>query len=97
VLAAGLGAQQFRAALDPHVPRGQMSRQGGFRLRLREEEQERVRRVVAADVEERDAQHPPPGQVQVQPDRRVAPADEVVRHTERGQHLQGPGLDRRGA
>lgn len=96
VLALRFGGQQLRAPLHRHVPRGQVSRQHGFRLRLREEQQEGVRRVVAADVEHRHVQYPS-GQMQVQPDGRVAPVHEVVRHAERGQHLQGAGLDRRGA
>jgi hypothetical protein len=96
VVALRFGAQQLGAPLHRHVPRGQTIRQDGLRLRLREEEQEGVRRVVAADVEHRHPQHPS-GQMQVQPDRRTAPVDEVVRRAERRQHLQGPGLDRRGA
>ncbi|MDQ0746123.1 hypothetical protein QF034_000354 [Streptomyces africanus] len=96
VLALRLGAHQLRAPLDGDVPCGEAGREDRLRLRLREEEQEGVRRVVAADVEHRHVQRAA-GQMQVQPDRRVPPVDQFVRHAEPGQHLQGAGLDGRGA
>ncbi|CAM5679232.1 hypothetical protein SAFG77S_04861 [Streptomyces afghaniensis] len=96
VPALRIGAHQLRAPLDGDVPCGETGRQDRLRLRLREEEQEGVRRVVAADVEHRHVQHPS-GKVQAQPDRRVPPVDQFVRHSECCQHLQGAGLDGRGA
>lgn len=95
VRAGPLGAHQFRAPLHRHVPCGQTGRQHVLRLRLREEEQVGVRRVVAPDVEQGHLEHAP-RQVQVQPDGRTAPVDEVVAHAEAGELLQGAGLDGRG-
>ena len=83
---------QLDAALDGDALAGQVVVEDRLGRGLRQEQQERVRGVVEAHVEQRHLDGAPAG-VQLQPHGRVAPLDQRVGQAEAGQHLERAGLD----
>ena len=88
----GVEADQFHAPLDPDAAAGEVVDQDLLGVGLGDEQQERIGGVVKAEVEQPDADDAA-ASVEVDPDRVVAPRDQLLGNPEAAQDLQGPRLD----
>jgi hypothetical protein len=88
----GVEADHLHAPLHRDAATGQVVSQDLFGLGLGDEQQERVGGVVQAEPEQSDADDATAG-VDLDPDRVVAPRDQVLGDPQPSQDLQGARLD----
>jgi hypothetical protein len=85
-------AHQLHAPLHRDAAAGQVVAEDLFGLGLADEQQERIRRVIQAQPKQPDPDDTAAG-VELDPDRIVAPRDQLVGQPQAAEDLQGPRLN----